>query len=63
MIQAKVLFQLSIWMGLISLRMLYKKIQMKTGRINLMKECNKEIGEFSERIIRYIFEVEKRLIL
>ena len=63
MIQAKVLFQLSIWMGLISLRMLYKKIQMKTGRINLMKECNKEIGEFSERIIRYIFEVEKRLTL
>jgi hypothetical protein len=63
MIQAKVLFQLSIWMGLISLRMLYKKILMKTGRINLMKECNKEIGEFSERIIRYIFEVEKRLIL
>jgi len=50
-------------MGLISLRMLYKKIQMKTGRINLMRECNKEIGEFSERIIRYIFEVEKHLIL
>lgn len=36
---------------------------MKTGRINHMKECNKEIGESLERIIKYIFEEARHLIL
>ena len=63
MIQAKVLFLSSIWMGHISLKMLYKRTQMKIGRINLMKECRKEIGEFLDRIIKYIFEGVRHLIL
>ena len=40
-----------------------KKITMKHGKQSLSKRWRKETGEFSEKIIKSILEVEKHLIL